>query len=581
LARTTSKPAPRFNRGYIDLNTNEPTVEAVYTSTSRRVDGLPFQKEEQPSMNGIVFQERRCPRCAVRHTARVESAGNNYCFNCRLRWEMEPAQGAPDLARPAQEEPDAAPPAQSSDRVAPAGGQPPRSQAQSLGPWPPGWPLPISAMAPGLSWEDAMEAYIEYSNVMWGTVEEPAATLEEPLVEVPAPWTTTRKSAGDLLAAAKELAPRIRELADEGERLGDMPPAFVEAIRAAGLWDDVRPAGLGGHEIDLAGHLRIVEEIARADGSAGWNFFVGATAGFYLGLSPEPVAREIYARYPNLIAGGSAAPQGRAVPVDGGYRISGRFTFGSGIRQADLMGCGCIVFDGDKPRIGPNGAPEMLMALVPTVACEILDTWHVSGLRSTGSADFVVSECIVPAEWCWPGFFLVGAAPHTAGPLYRCPVPSFAAVGIGAVGLGIAHHAIEALVELAAEKRPAGQTSLLRDLSRVQAEVARAEGLYRGGRALLYQTAGTAWEALVAGDELSPAERGGIRLAATMAVQQAAQAVDLMHNAGGTTSIYESYPLERCFRDIHALTQHAMVNPATLELAGKVLLGVEPGAAPL
>jgi alkylation response protein AidB-like acyl-CoA dehydrogenase len=539
-------------------------------------------------MNGITFLDRPCPRCAIRHTGRVESAGDNYCFNCRLRWEATPAWEEPGAAAPAVEEPQAAPPASviaaampANDPTEPAIGQPSRNRIQHPGPWPPGWPLPMSAMAPGLSWEDAMEIYNEHCDVIWGTEEAPDSKVDLPAVTAPAPWSTIPRTATDLLAAAKELAPRIRELADEGERIRDMPLVLVEAIRAAELWDDVRPASLGGFEVDLADHLRIVEEIARADGSAGWNFMIGTTTGYFLGLSPEPVAREIYDRFPNLIAGGSGAPQGKAVPVDGGYRISGHFTFGSGIRHTELMGCGCFVYDGDKPRIGLNGAPEMLMALVPTTACEILDNWHVSGLRGTGSVDYTVTDCVVPAEWCWSGFFLVGAAPTAARPLYRLPVPSFAALGIASVGLGISRHAIDAVVELAAEKRPAGQMLTLRELSRVQAEVARAEGLYRSGRALLYQTVEAVWDALVAGRQLSPADRGEIRLAATTAVQHAAKAVDLMYNAGGTTSIYESFPLERCFRDIHALTQHAMVNPATLELAGRVLLGVEPGPAPL
>ncbi|HLZ69944.1 MAG TPA: acyl-CoA dehydrogenase family protein [Dehalococcoidia bacterium] len=386
----------------------------------------------------------------------------------------------------------------------------------------------------------------------------------------------TTTTATDLLRAARELAPRVRELAEASEQERDMTPALVEALRAPGLWDATKPAALGGPELELPDFLRIIEELSRADGSTGWTYMIGATTGYLSAFFPEQTTRDLYARYPDLIAGGSIVPRGKAVRVEGGYRISGRFPFGSGIRHTQLMGCGCVVFDGEAPRLGPLGLPEAIMALLPTADYQILDTWHVSGLRGTGSTDFAIADAFVPEEYCMQAF--VGR-PQRPEALYQYPLISFLAAEVAPVGLGIARHAIEALGELAQAKTPTGQTSLLRERAAVQADLARAEALVRSARAFLYETAEETWAMTCAGEMLDERVRALVRLAATTAVLQSAQAVDLLYNAGGATSIYESSPLERCFRDVHALTQHVIVQQPTLETVGKVLLGVELGPA--
>ncbi len=385
--------------------------------------------------------------------------------------------------------------------------------------------------------------------------------------------TTT---AADLLQAARELAPRVRELAEESERERAMASALVEALRGAGLWDATKPAALGGPELELPAFLRLIEELSRADGSTGWTFMIGATTGYLLAYFPERTVRELYRTYPDLISGGSIVPRGRAVRVDGGYRVSGRFPFGSGIRHTQIMGCGCLVFDGETPRMGPLGMPEAIMALIPTADYQILDSWHVSGLRGTGSADFAIADAFVPDQRCMPSFTGRAQRPEA---LYQFPLISFLAAEVAPVGLGIARHAIDTLVELAQAKTPTGQISLLRERAAVQADVARAEALLRSAGAFLYDTAEQAWTKTCAGEPLDEYDRALVRLAATTAVTQSAQAVDLMYNAGGATSIYETSALERCFRDVHALTQHVAVQQSSLETVGKVLLGMDLGMA--
>lgn len=388
---------------------------------------------------------------------------------------------------------------------------------------------------------------------------------------------TTLSPVASLVDAARALQPRILELREEIDRGRTLPPALVEEFRRAGLWRMTTPAGLGGHELALPEFMRVIEEVSTADGSAGWTLMIGASTGTLLAALPERVARELMDGDGDVIGAGSLVPRGKAVAVEGGYRVSGRWPFTSGCRHAAFFMNGCVVFDGETPRMGPGGVPVAVLALLPAADCQVLDNWHVSGLRGTGSNDTAVQDYFVPAERTGPLF--VAVEPQHPGTLYRFPMISFLAVEVAPVALGIARSAIDAVVELAGAKTPTGQTSLLRERSATQAAVARAEALVRAGRAFLYGTVQEAWEAVGAGAELSLAQRALLRLAATYAVRAAAEAVDLMYETGGATSIYETSPLERAFRDVHALTQHIIVQPPTFELAGKVFLGMELGPA--
>jgi alkylation response protein AidB-like acyl-CoA dehydrogenase len=324
--------------------------------------------------------------------------------------------------------------------------------------------------------------------------------------------------------------------------------------------------------------MRVIEEISRADGSAGWTLMIGASTGMILASLPEHVSRELMNGDPDTIGAGSLAPAGKAVPVEGGYRVSGRWPFTSGCRHAKFYINGCIVFDGERPRMSANGLPVALLAVLPAADCKILDNWYVSGLRGTGSNDTAVQDYFVPEERTalW---FNQQSQPRRTETLYRFPPIAFLAVEVAPVALGIARAAIETLVELASAKTPTGAMSLLRERSAVQTDVAKAEALVRSARAFLYDTVQEAWDLVDAGTELSLEQRALLRLAATNAVRASAEAVDLMYEAGGATSIYQRSLLERCFRDVHALTQHIIIQPPTYEMAGKVFLGVDLGPA--
>ena len=381
-------------------------------------------------------------------------------------------------------------------------------------------------------------------------------------------------STSDPVAAARQLLPLIRDHADESERGCKLAAPVVAALRAGGLFAMGLPASLGGLETPLGTVLRAIEEISYADGATGWNVMIAFDGGVLGGYFHAPQSRKLLASIARPIIAGSVSPSGRMQRTEEGYRLMGRWRFGSGCQQADVFILGAVLCDGEQPVIGKNGMPEMLQVAVPAADVDILDTWRVAGLRGTGSHDFTINDLLVPEGFVQPMKFDL---PADRGPLYAFPmVASFAAVK-GAVALGIARHAIDALKDLAQTKTPAGQMSLLRERPAIQIDVARAEAIVRSARAFLYQTVDEVWQGLATGNRVAQEQRALVRLAAVDAVQRAAQAVDLMYNAGGATAIYESSALERCFRDAHVVTAHLVVQPAVYELAGRVLLNLPPG----
>ena len=378
------------------------------------------------------------------------------------------------------------------------------------------------------------------------------------------------------LAAAVALAPRIRALADEAERDRRLPAELVRAFADAGFFHLCVPRALGGREAEPAMLVRVMETLAAADGSAAWCAMIGATSGVASAYLPD-AAREIYGA-PGSISGGAFAPLGRAIAVEGGYRVTGRWPFASGCEHCTWLMGGSVVVEQGTPRLLPSGLPDSRLMLFPAGDARIIDTWTVAGLRGTGSHDIAVDDLFVPAA---RSFSLITDRPCRTGALYAFPVFGLLALGIAAVTLGIGRAAIDELVRLAGVKTPSGSRRRLGERAVIQAAVAEAEAVLGAGRALVFDTVATAWAAAEAEGTIDLRLRARLRLAATHAAISAARAVDLMYNAGGGTSVYATSPLQRHFRDVHAATQHVMIAPATLELVGRVLLGVDADTAML
>jgi alkylation response protein AidB-like acyl-CoA dehydrogenase len=374
-----------------------------------------------------------------------------------------------------------------------------------------------------------------------------------------------------LVAAAVDLAPRMRTLADEAERGRRLPAQLVRAFADAGFFHLCVPREIGGHEAHPATLVRVIEMLAAADGSAAWCAMIGATSGVASAYLAPDAAREIYGT-PGSITGGAYAPLGRAIVVDGGYRVTGRWPFASGCEHCTWLMGGSVVIEQGTPRLLPGGLPDSRLMLFPAGDARIIDTWTVSGLRGTGSHDIAVDDLFVPAA---RSFSLVTDRPVPTGALYAFPVFGLLALGIAAVTLGIGRAAIDELVRLAGVKTPSGSRRHLAERAVIQAAVAEAEAALGAARALIFDAVAAAWVAAETAGTIDVRLRARLRLAATHAAMAAARAVDLMYSAAGGTAVYATSPLQRHFRDVHTATQHVMIAPATLELVGRVLLGLD------
>jgi alkylation response protein AidB-like acyl-CoA dehydrogenase len=379
----------------------------------------------------------------------------------------------------------------------------------------------------------------------------------------------------DPLAAACALEPLIRATVDEAEAARRFPGRVIAAMAEARIFRQLVPRVAGGDELDPITMLDVVEAVSRVDGSAGWVTMIGSGAGFVTGYLDTNVSREIFADPDACLCGNIGAPAARAVAVRGGYRVSGRWPFVSGCEHSTVCRPrSCTGCRRRRPGCCPRSRRTRIMVF-PQHDARIIDTWSATGLRATGSHDVSVADVFVPEErslWWSDG-------PRQPGPLY--PV-RFMLVAHAAHALGIARAAIDALVDLAESKKPTRSTSLLRDLPLMQANLAQAEGLVQAARAFMWQITAEVWDLLCNDRPVTPRHRALLRLGMTVAVQSAAQAVDLMWAAAGSSPVYTSSPLERCFRDIHVATQHAAVGLFSLETIGSALIKPEQsGNAPL
>ncbi len=367
----------------------------------------------------------------------------------------------------------------------------------------------------------------------------------------------------DWLERARAIAPLVEQYRVEGEETRRLPRPVFEAIREAGFFRLWVPRNLGGAEVDPEISLEVVEEFARQDGAVGWSVMIAGNNSVLWGYLERDAAARLMTGNPSTVMAGSIlAGAGTATPVEGGHRITGRWPFASGCDHADVMIGGCRLAD----------RPEQLRAfMMPVAQCSILDTWSTAGLRGTASHDFVAEDVFVLCGFDFPYPHPGGCQP---GPIYNTAIPNIWAPNISAVALGIARDAIDTFVQLAAEKRSRIGGTILRDREAIQERVGRAEALLRSGRAFLVETLRANWQTLCAGEPLSARQSAMIRLAATTAASNAVEVVDMLFEAAGTTGIYTSSRLERCFRDVHIVPQHFVIGSASIAAAGRVFLGV-------
>ncbi len=317
-------------------------------------------------------------------------------------------------------------------------------------------------------------------------------------------------------------------------------------------------------------YVQVLEEIGKADASTGWVVNQCAIFATYAARIPRDIARLIWIDTPRSIVANTPVPTARAVVVPGGYRVTGRQGFSSGCRHAAWLAARAHIFETGQPRLN-DGEPEERYLFVPAAETELLDTWHVRGMRGTGTHDFVVNNVFVPAERT---VLQAGAPLLESGPLYQIPRSLLFAAGDAAVALGLARSCLVTFFELAGAKKPRAMQAMLRDQPLVQAAVGHAEAHLRSGRAFLTEVVRELWTEATPSGAVTLDQRAALRLATTHAIHLAVRVVDTVYQAAGVTAIYEGNPMQRYFQDIHVISQHLQGRLSHYELVGKHSLGL-------
>jgi indole-3-acetate monooxygenase len=378
--------------------------------------------------------------------------------------------------------------------------------------------------------------------------------------------TVSAHAGAEHLALARALAPQIAALTDRIEAERRLPAELLAALFDAGLYRLLLPRAFAGIESDPVTFVEIIETVAKADASTAWCLCQAAGCSMVAAFVPPSVAATVFGRDKRAVLAWGPGP-GRAIATDGGYRVSGTWSFASGGRHATWLGGMCSVVTAD-------GTPAIRTALFPAAQATMTDIWQVIGLRGTASDAFAVDDLFVPAD------YMVQrddqASRREAGPLYCFPTSSLYAAGFAGVALGIARATLDAFLVLARDKTPRGFKSTLRENAVIQADIARAEARLGAARYFLIGSLQEIWREVAATNDLSLAQRVRIRLAATYAIDQATAVVDAAYHAAGATAIFQSSAFERRFRDIHTVAQQVQGRASHFETVGQFMLGLEP-----
>jgi alkylation response protein AidB-like acyl-CoA dehydrogenase len=377
----------------------------------------------------------------------------------------------------------------------------------------------------------------------------------------------TSLSGYDILVNARTLIPELRERGDEIDELRRLPDDLVDTLKAAGCYRMAMPKDWGGPEMSSIEQHEAIFELSRGNGSVGWCVMIGLDAGIFAGYLDDDVARALYPRL-DMIQAGWLYPMGRADKVDGGYNVSGFWRFASGSAHCDVLDAGCTLFEDGEPLLGPDGMPRWRVMLAPRERFEILDVWHTTGLRGTGSNDYRVEDLFVPEQHT----FSFADRPKRDGPTWI--KPDAVLRKMSAIPLGIARDALDVVTALMRTKveRPSGRP--YRDSARVR--IALAEGEMRFGAADGYvrRSLERQWECLERGmTQLPERVRVDAWVSRTFAFQESRRIVaDLYDLVGGAAVYARECPLDRHLRDVQTACQHMVGQLKSMESVGELLL---------
>ena len=377
-----------------------------------------------------------------------------------------------------------------------------------------------------------------------------------------------------LLARAQALVDTARERSDETEKLRRLAPETMQAMREAGIHRILQPARHGGAEEHFSGMVDIVETISIACSAAGWCLTQYCSHNCLLGYWPPEGQDEIWGATPDAMVAGSLIPScGRAVRVEGGWRVSGRWPFASGVYGADWFIAAAFTEGDDVPKVAQ-------MHAVPRGAFEILDTWHTAGLRGTGSADVAVDDIFVPACRALPiaatkgGGDAPGCAVNDAA-LYKLPAFAMFSINQSAVALGVAQATLDDFVARTRGRVTRMSGKSMADYSTAQVKVAEAHTAIETARLLLHHCCDVGMAIAARGETAPMPLKTELRAKATMAGKLAAEAVDLLFHLSGGAGLYDRNPISRAMRDMNCIRGHITQNwDVNASNHGRVLLGL-------
>ena len=378
-----------------------------------------------------------------------------------------------------------------------------------------------------------------------------------------------------LLAAVESIRETVLRHAEAAEAESTLPPPIVDALAGTGLLTLKLPAVLGGIEADPATQLEVIETLSAIDPATGWCLMIGGTGiGLPGAFLPDAAIAEMFGGGRMPTGAIVSMPPGEAVPADGGFRLTGRWPFASGVRHASWVTVGArIVRSAGAP-------PEMRMLVVPRASVRIHDNWQgVAGLKGTGSCDISLDGCFVPEAFTWDR---VNTPPRRGGALYLLGHPGFVAIEHAAFALGIGRGAINTVTAIARSKRRsfAAEPSSIEQRPVFQRAVGLADLRLRSARAVLLEIYAEAWAVASAGEVPPPPLQAQMRSATAFATEVAAEVTMEAFRFAGGGAVYQGQLLQRYLRDINVGAQHLMVSTIAYENHGQFAMGL-PGADPL
>jgi indole-3-acetate monooxygenase len=392
--------------------------------------------------------------------------------------------------------------------------------------------------------------------------------------------TTTRLQAGppmsvsDIYANARALAGYLREKSAEIDNARRLPSEVAARLREAGMFRLMMPMEWGGPEMSPAQQVEVIEELAKANASAAWCVMIGCDSGFFAGYLDDAAAREIYPRL-DMATAGSIQPTGKAERVDGGFRVTGQWSFGSGVSHADVVGLSCMLYETGEPLMKSKGTPVTCGMLTPSSNVEVVDNWHTTGMRGTGSSDYRVKDLFVPERF----LFSLRPPARRDGILWRRFTNFLPKVS--GVPLGAARAAIDHVTELMENKieMPSGRP--YKNLARIQTVIADAEMMLGAARAYVFSAMEREWARLEKNEQPNVRERADAWLSRVNAAQAARDIIRMLYDAVGSAAIYsERSPLDRALRDAETFCQHIVSQRKTLEMIGAMLLNADTPVLP-